>query len=122
MKSKKNIKNKKDIFEYIKKLKNIKIFFANKEISLIKKVQVIFLLLMMTIYLISPIDIVPDFIPVFGYFEDVIVAFSMLSYVGSIIEKQLRAFGEEEKNDKVKKQEVIDVKFTEVEENKKDPE
>lgn len=117
MKSKKGVSGKKGVLEYIKMTKSLKKFLANKEIRLSKKVQVMFILIMMGIYLISPIDVVPDFIPVFGYFEDIIAGISMLAYTGSIIDKQLGRFGE---TDKIKKQEVIDVEF--MDEDEKDPE
>jgi len=122
MKSNYFFKNRRGIFEYIKNLKNIKKFLSNKEIALIKKIEVVFIVLMMAIYLVSPIDIVPDFIPVFGYLEDVIVVFSMLSYAGGIIDKQMSKFGtdQNEKSDKSKKQKVIDVKF--IDKDKTDPE
>lgn len=125
MKQENFFKNQRGIFVYIKNLKDIKKFISNKEISIIKKFQVVFIILMMGVYLVSPIDIVPDFIPVFGYFEDAIVVFSMLSYAGSIIARQLSRFETVEENKKTdgdKKQSVIDVEFTEVEEDKNDPE
>lgn len=112
-------KNKDSIIFYVKYIKNIKSFILSKNISIWEKVKVLFVLIMMGIYLVSPIDIVPDFIPLFGYLEDIIVSYAMLFYVGNQIYKNLNnktvdnvSELKKEKPLKPKDKKIIDVKFS----------
>lgn len=112
-------KRKDSIIFYIKNVKNIKLFLSNKDISYWQKFKVIFVFVMMSIYFVSPIDIVPDFIPIFGYLEDILVGFSMMYYIGDIIHKNLNKTNsfektelKEEKVSKSKNKKIIDVKFS----------
>ncbi|MGL5257855.1 MAG: YkvA family protein [Proteocatella sp.] len=112
-------KNKDSVIFYVKHIKNIKNFILSKNISVLEKIKVIFVLIMMGIYLVSPIDIVPDFIPLFGYLEDIVVSYAMLFYVGNEIYKNLNNISkdntselEKEKSSKSKDKKIIDVKFS----------
>lgn len=112
-------KNKDSVIFYVKHIKNIKSFILSKNISVLEKIKVIFVLIMMGIYLVSPIDIVPDFIPLFGYLEDIVVSYAMLFYVGNEIYKNLNNISkdntselEKEKSSKSKDKKIIDVKFS----------
>lgn len=114
---------KKDFFGYIKNLKLISKFFTTTGIAFTKKLLVAIIFAFLGIYLVSPIDVVPDFIPVFGYVEDAVVIFSMLSYAGSIVKKALEPFEnietpKKEKTKDTKGTTIIDVKFKETQENK----
>lgn len=40
-------------------------------------------IIVFTIYLVSPIDLIPDFIPLFGQSDDLIILISMLVGIGS---------------------------------------
>ena len=108
------------ILNYIRNLRYLSRFLKSDEVRLLKKAEVLFLIAMMSIYLVSPVDMVPDFIPVFGYMEDALVVFSMLSYAGNIISKYREFFRIEpvEVKNRVRKQkDVIDVEFTDVTED-----
>lgn len=84
--------------------KNIMIFLSSKDISFWQKFKVIFMFLMTGIYLISPIDIVPDFIPLFGYLEDIVVTYAMFYYIGNLVKKHIQNISKE-KN-------IVDVEFS----------
>lgn len=125
MKTKDRFSKKGKMFNYIKNLKYLGTFLSSNEVGFTKKVEVIFLIAMMSIYLISPIDLVPDFIPVFGYMEDALVVFSMLSYAGNIISKYkflIKPESEKVKGRIKKERDIIDVEFTEVKDEKNDDE
>ena len=124
MKSNDRFRKNGGILNYIRNLRYLSRFLKSDEVGLLKKTEVLFLIAMMSIYLVSPVDMVPDFIPVFGYMEDALVVFSMLSYAGNIISKYREFFRIEpvEVKNRVRKQkDVIDVEFTDVtEEDKKE--
>ena len=120
MKSNDRFRNNGGILNYIRNLRYLSRFLKSDEVGLLKKTEVLFLIAMMSIYLVSPVDMVPDFIPVFGYMEDALVVFSMLSYAGNIISKYREFFRIEpvEVKNRVRKQkDVIDVEFTDVTED-----
>ena len=120
MKSNERIRKNGGILNYIRNLRYLSRFLKSDEVGLLKKTEVLFLIAMMSIYLVSPVDMVPDFIPVFGYMEDALVVFSMLSYAGNIISKYREFFRIEpvEVKNRVRKQkDVIDVEFTDVTED-----
>ena len=120
MKSNDRFRKNGGILNYIRNLRYLSRFLKSDEVGLLKKTEVLFLITMMSIYLVSPVDMVPDFIPVFGYMEDALVVFSMLSYAGNIISKYREFFRIEpvEVKNRVRKQkDVIDVEFTDVTED-----
>ena len=120
MKSNDRFRKNGGILNYIRNLRYLSRFLKSDEGGLLKKTEVLFLIAMMSIYLVSPVDMVPDFIPVFGYMEDALVVFSMLSYAGNIISKYREFFRIEpvEVKNRVRKQkDVIDVEFTDVTED-----
>ena len=117
MKSNDRFRKNGGILNYIRNLRYLSRFLKSDEVGLLKKTEVLFLIAMMSIYLVSPVDMVPDFLPVFGYLEDALVVFSMLSYAGNIISKYREFFRIEpvEVKNRVRKQkDVIDVEFTDV--------
>ena len=117
MKSNYRFRKNGGVLNYIRNLRYLSRFLKSDEVGLLKKTEVLFLIAMMSIYLVSPVDMVPDFIPVFGYMEDALVVFSMLSYAGNIISKYREFFRIEpvEVKKSVRKQkDVIDVEFTDV--------
>lgn len=117
MKSNDRFRKNGGVLNYIRNLRYLSRFLKSDEVGLLKKTEVLFLIAMMSIYLVSPVDMVPDFIPVFGYMEDALVVFSMLSYAGNIISKYREFFRIEpvEVKKSVRKQkDVIDVEFTDV--------
>ena len=117
MKSNDRFRKNGGILNYIRNLRYLSRFLKSDEVGLLKKTEVLFLIAMMSIYLVSPVDMVPDFIPVFGYMEDALVVFSMLSYAGNIISKYREFFRIEpvEVKNRIRKQkDVIDVEFTDV--------
>ena len=120
MKSNDRFRKNGGILNYIRNLRYLSRFLKSDEVGLLKKTEVLFLIAMMSINLVSPVDMVPDFIPVFGYMEDALVVFSMLSYAGNIISKYREFFRIEpvEVKNRVRKQkDVIDVEFTDVTED-----
>ena len=120
MKSNDRFRKNGGILNYIRNLRYLSRFLKSDEVGLLKKTEVLFLIAMMSIYLVSPVDMVPDFIPVFGYMEDALVVFSMLSYAGNIISKYREFFRIEpvEVKNRIRKQkDVIDVEFTDVTED-----
>ena len=120
MKSNDRFRKNGGVLNYIRNLRYLSRFLKSDEVGLLKKTEVLFLIAMMSIYLVSPVDMVPDFIPVFGYMEDALVVFSMLSYAGNIISKYREFFRIEpvEVKNRVRKQkDVIDVEFTDVTED-----
>ena len=120
MKSNDRFRKNGGILNYIRNLRYLSRFLKSDEVGLLKKAEVLFLIAMMSIYLVSPVDMVPDFIPVFGYMEDALVVFSMLSYAGNIISKYREFFRIEpvEVKNRIRKQkDVIDVEFTDVTED-----
>ena len=120
MKSNDRFRKNGGILNYIRNLRYLSRFLKSDAVGLLKKTEVLFLIAMMSIYLVSPVDMVPDFIPVFGYMEDALVVFSMLSYAGNIISKYREFFRIEpvEVKNRVRKQkDVIDVEFTDVTED-----
>ena len=120
MKSNDRFRKNGGILNYIRNLRYLSRFLKSDVVGLLKKTEVLFLIAMMSIYLVSPVDMVPDFIPVFGYMEDALVVFSMLSYAGNIISKYREFFRIEpvEVKNRVRKQkDVIDVEFTDVTED-----
>ena len=120
MKSNDRFRKNGGILNYIRNLRYLSRFLKSDEVGLLKKAEVLFLIAMMSIYLVSPVDMVPDFIPVFGDMEDALVVFSMLSYAGNIISKYREFFRIEpvEVKNRVRKQkDVIDVEFTDVTED-----
>lgn len=123
MKSNDRFRKNGGVLNYIRNLRYLIRFLKSDEVGLLKKTEVLFLIAMMSIYLVSPVDMVPDFIPVFGYMEDALVVFSMLSYAGNIISKYREIFRVEpvEVKNRIRKQkDFIDVEFTDVtEEDKK---
>ena len=124
MKSNDRFRKNGGILNYIRNFRYLSRFLKSDEVGLLKKTEVLFLIAMMSIYLVSPVDMVPDFIPVFGYMEDALVVFSMLSYAGNIISKYREFFRIEPvevKKSIRKKKDFIDVEFTDVtEEDKKE--
>lgn len=84
--------------------KNIMIFLSSKDVSFWQKFKVIFMIFMTGIYLISPIDIVPDFIPLFGYLEDIVVTYAMFYYIGNLVKKHIQNISK----DKI----IVDVEFS----------
>ena len=120
MKSNDRFRKNGGVLNYIRNLRYLSRFLKSDEVGLLKKTEVLFLIAIMSIYLVSPVDMVPDFIPVFGYMEDALVVFSMLSYAGNIISKYREFFRIEpvEVKNRVRKQkDVIDVEFTDVTED-----
>ena len=120
MKSNDRFRKNGGILNYIRNLRYLSRFLKSDEVGLLKKTEVLFLIAMMSIYLVSPVDMVPYFIPVFGYMEDALVVFSMLSYAGNIISKYREFFRIEpvEVKNRIRKQkDVIDVEFTDVTED-----
>ena len=120
MKSNDRFRKNGGVLNYIRNLRYLSRFLKSDEVGLLKKTEVLFLIAMMSIYLVSPVDMVPDFIPVFGYLEDALVVFSMLSYAGNIISKYREFFRSEpvEVKNRIRKQkDVIDVEFTDVTED-----
>ena len=120
MKSNDRFRKNGGVLNYIRNLRYLSRFLKSDEVGLLKKTEVLFLIAMMSIYLVSPVDMVPDFIPVFGYLEDALVVFSMLSYAGNIISKYREFFRIEpvEVKNRIRKQkDVIDVEFTDVTED-----
>ena len=120
MKSNDRFRKNGGVLNYIRNLRYLSRFLKSDEVGLLKKTEVLFLIAMMSIYLVSPVDMVPDFIPVFGYMEDALVVFSMLSYAGNIISKYREFFRIEpvEVKNRIRKQkDVIDVEFTDVTED-----
>ncbi len=118
-------KNKDSVIFYIKYVKNIKTFLSNKNISKWQKFKAVFMIIMMILYLVSPIDIVPDFIPIFGYIEDVLVTMAMMFYIGNLIYKNLNDPDDPDKTElkkdkasKLKNKKVIDVKFSDISKDK----
>lgn len=117
MKSNDRFKKNGGVLNYIRNLRYLSRFLKSDEIGLLKKAEVLFLIAMMSIYLVSPVDMVPDFIPLFGYMEDALVVFSMLSYAGNIISKYREFFRIEPvkvKKSIRKQKDIIDVEFTDV--------
>jgi uncharacterized membrane protein YkvA (DUF1232 family) len=45
-------------------------------------------LALLVVYLLCPIDIVPDFIPVLGQLDDVIIAGLVIAYITRVIHEQ----------------------------------
>ena len=120
MKSNDRFRKNGGVLNYIRNLRYLSRFLKSDEVGLLKKTEVLFLIAMMSIYLVSPVDMVPYFIPVFGYMEDALVVFSMLSYAGNIISKYREFFRIEpvEVKNRIRKQkDVIDVEFTDVTED-----
>lgn len=110
-KSNKNPKND-GFFDYIKNMRYFKLVMKDKQVSFLVKVEIVVLLLFLAIYTVSPIDLVPDIIPILGFVEDGLVGFAMLSFVGSIIQKELlKTRPKETFTTKTGKSKIIDVKF-----------
>jgi len=103
--------------KYIKELFNV---LRNKKVSIAKKSMILILLLLMTVYIISPLDILPDLVPGFGLIEDLLVGVTMLAFIGGLIEKELsRAKPEDAFITKTGKSKIVDFKVK-VSPNKKD--
>ncbi len=75
--------------EKAKKLKReiVAIYFAyqNPKVKLLPKVIIIFTLG----YALSPIDLIPDFIPVIGYIDDLIIIPALISLSIKLIPKEI---------------------------------
>jgi uncharacterized membrane protein YkvA (DUF1232 family) len=62
----------------IEKAKRLWAYFTSDQCSTAEKVMIVAGLL----YLISPLDVVPDFIPVLGWMDDLGIAAMILAYLG----------------------------------------
>ncbi|MGB5823937.1 MAG: DUF1232 domain-containing protein [Proteocatella sp.] len=72
--------------KYVKELFNM---LKNKKVSIVKKSTILGLLLIMIIYIVSPLDILPDLVPGLGIIEDMLVGITMLAFIGGLIEKEI---------------------------------
>lgn len=91
-------------------LKHLRQFMNDIETKTSKKLLVLILLIISVIYLLTPIDIVPDLIPILGLTEDVAVILSVFTIVGKIIGKEYFDVDATTESDQVKNK-VIDVDF-----------
>ncbi|MDO4710481.1 MAG: YkvA family protein [Peptostreptococcaceae bacterium] len=101
------------ILYYFKMVKYLREFLKSSDIQLSKKVLVIILTLTGLIYLVTPIDLVPDLIPMFGFLEDGAVVLSMLTLIGKIIGKELNLKKEDPLQEETNKK-VIDAEYEDV--------
>lgn len=82
-------------------------YFFESKISIIEKILVVAFLLL---YILSPLDIIPDFIPVVGWLDDIGITCAMLVFFTKRIEKVNSSSGiEVKKQNATKDNNVIDV-------------
>lgn len=92
-------------------------FLGNKEARKTKKIMVVALMAFALIYLVMPVDFIPDLIPILGYFEDGTILIAMLTLVGRIIDAEENRLLERDQKQSQNKEEdpsIIDVEFTDV--------
>lgn len=99
-----------NIIYYLKMLKHFRQFMNDVETKMSKKFLVLSLLIISIIYLFTPIDIVPDLIPILGFTEDAAVILSVFTIVGKIIGKEYFNVESKMESDQVKDK-AIDVDF-----------
>jgi uncharacterized membrane protein YkvA (DUF1232 family) len=61
--------------------------YKRKDVSIAAKM----LLLFIVIYMLSPIDLIPDFIPVLGYLDDVIILPVLIYFALKLIPEEIMA-------------------------------
>ena len=53
-----------------------------------------FLMLLVPLYLLSPIDLVPDFIPILGWLDDLVIVPLLVSWITSMLPRAQQAAGD----------------------------
>jgi uncharacterized membrane protein YkvA (DUF1232 family) len=77
------LKNKADILK--KEITAVYYAYQNPKIKLLPKIIIIFTIA----YALSPIDLIPDFIPVLGYLDDIIIIPALISLSIKLIPKEI---------------------------------
>ncbi len=76
-------RNKKNIFNLISHLKALKNYMLDKNVAWYRKSVVVAAL----VYFVTPIDAIPDFVPVAGFLDDLGVIAAALKFLGSEIKR-----------------------------------
>lgn len=97
------------IKNYLKILKSLLQFLKSSETKISKKILVVILSLFSVLYLLLPVDLIPDLIPVLGFMEDITVILSMFTVIGKIIEKEHPLSPKDDFREGTQKAPVIDV-------------
>lgn len=97
----------KTIFNFFKRISVLYKYLLDKEVSIFKKILVI----AMIVYVISPLDVIPEAVLGFGFIDDAMIAI----YVISSISKQLDKYIEANEEIKVKEERGKVIDFAEYE-------
>lgn len=106
-------KEYKGFLSFIKNIPFIPIFFGDPEVSVYRKIKVVFLITITAGYFLMPIDLIADFLFFgLGYMEDIAIAYFLLGKANEELEgykAERKSGARKEKTD----ENVIDVDFRE---------
>ena len=94
---------------FIKRIKAIPKLLKSKDVSLGKKILLIFGI----VYLVLPFDLIPPFIPVFGWLDDVLLWIYILRTLRGELDRFIDDGSGSDFSEKYKGKNVIDASFTE---------
>ncbi|MBP8653909.1 MAG: DUF1232 domain-containing protein [Proteocatella sp.] len=88
-----------DIFGDLRYVRDASVVLKSGRVSFFKKLLILTLMLVTAIYIILPLDILPDLVPGFALIEDLVVGLAMFVFIGNMIGNEIR---------KIKAAEVFD--------------
>lgn len=87
-------------------------FIGNKKARKSRRLLTAFLMSVASLYVLFPADILPDVVPVLGYFEDGTIFIGALSLIRMIMEGEHQWIAEKQPSKSSEEEQIIDVEFT----------
>lgn len=79
-----------DIFGDLRYVREVSVVLKSGRVSFFKKLFILTLMLVTVIYIILPLDILPDLVPGFALIEDLVVGLAMFVFIGNMIGNEIR--------------------------------
>ena len=96
------------ILALLGRIKGIIPMFKDKEVKWWKKALIIAAI----IYLVLPVDLIPPLIPVFGWFDDILIWIALLYFMGPDLDKYVSQSSGNAKKYNYKDSDVTEAEFT----------